>query len=98
MIMCCWMSTTALETQIALLGRLGHPPQCHFLADPASVGKTQEHNLELLARLSLFHSLGTPICWGFIRANGFIRYDPAMPPAVRRDRAPRIIAVALAGI
>lgn len=66
----------------------------HITADPGiGFGKTQDHNLALLARLSLFHSLGVPVLLGASRKR-FIGTIGNAPQA--RDRAPGSIAVALA--
>lgn len=67
-----------------------------IIADPGiGFGKTQEHNLALLARLGLFHSLGVPILLGASRKR-FIGAIGNAPQAT--DRMPGSIAVALAGI
>jgi len=85
----------ALERQIAVLEASGIPRSA-ILADPGiGFGKTQEHNLALLARLSLFHALGTPILLGVSRKR-FIGTIGNAPQA--QDRAPGSIAVALAGL
>lgn len=56
-----------LEAQIALLERSG-VGRHQIVADPGiGFGKTLEHNLALLSRLSLFHSLGVPILLGASR-------------------------------
>lgn len=66
----------------------------HVIVDPGiGFGKTQDHNLALLARLSLFHSLGVPVLLGASRKR-FIGTIGNAPQA--RDRAPGSIAVALA--
>ena len=58
-------------------------------------GKTLEHNLALLARLSLFHSLGLPILLGASRKR-FIGTLSGEQEAARR--MPGSIAVALGGV
>lgn len=58
-------------------------------------GKTLEHNLTLLARLSLFHSLGLPILLGASRKR-FIGTISGADEAQRR--MPGSLAVALAGV
>ncbi|MEH6645004.1 dihydropteroate synthase [Sulfitobacter sp.] len=65
-----------------------------IIADPGiGFGKTQNHNLTLLARLSLFHSLGVSVLLGASRKR-FIGTIGNAPQA--RDRAPGSIAVAIA--
>ena len=59
------------------------------------MAKTQAHNLALLARLSIFHSLGVPVLLGASRKR-FIGTIGGAENA--RDLAPGSIAVALAGI
>jgi len=58
-------------------------------------GKTLEHNLALLARLSLFHNLGVPVLLGASRKR-FIGTIGAEAEAARR--MPGSLAVALAGV
>ena len=58
-------------------------------------GKTLEHNLALLARLSLFHSLGLPVLLGASRKR-FIGTISGAEEAQRR--MPGSLAVALAGV
>lgn len=84
-----------LEARIAALEAQGIARN-HIIADPGiGFGKTLEHNLALLARLSLFHSLGVPILLGASRKR-FIGTIGGTAEAA--DRAPGSIAVALAGI
>ena len=84
-----------LEGQIATLVARGIPAS-RIIADPGiGFGKTLEHNLALLARLSLFHTLGVPILLGASRKR-FIGTIGKEPDAAAR--APGSIAVALAGI
>lgn len=84
-----------LEQQIARLVEQGQARE-RIIADPGiGFGKTQAHNLALLARLSLFHGLGVPILLGASR-KGFIGNiagvaDPA-------NRLPGSLAVALAAL
>ena len=58
-------------------------------------GKTLQHNLTLLARLSLFHDLGCPVLLGASRKR-FIGTISAESDAARR--MPGSLAVALAGV
>ena len=84
-----------LEKQITALEQAGIVRNS-ILADPGiGFGKTQEHNLALLARIGLFHMLGTPILLGASRKK-FIGTIGQAPKAA--DRAPGSIAVALAGL
>lgn len=84
-----------LEARIAALGVAGIA-RTRIIADPGiGFGKTLEHNLALLARLSLFHSLGVPILLGASRKR-FIGTIGNAPQAT--DRAAGSLAVALAGI
>ncbi|GAA6174899.1 dihydropteroate synthase [Sulfitobacter pacificus] len=56
-----------LETQIAALVKSGIPRD-RIIADPGiGFGKTLEHNLTILARISLFHSLGVAVLLGASR-------------------------------
>ncbi|WP_299546045.1 dihydropteroate synthase [uncultured Tateyamaria sp.] len=68
----------------------------NIIADPGiGFGKTLEHNLALLTRISLFHSLGVPILLGASRKR-FIGTIGKAPEA--SARAPGSVAVALAAI
>ena len=58
-------------------------------------GKTLQHNLTLLSRLSLFHNLGVPVLLGASRKR-FIGTISA--EAVAQKRLPGSLAVALAGV
>lgn len=71
-------------------------PRSRIIADPGiGFGKRLQHNLTLLAGLSLFHGLGVPILLGASR-KGFIgKLGHAPDPAVR---APGSIAVGLAAL
>lgn len=69
--------------------------RARILTDPGiGFGKSVEHNLALLRRLSLFHGLGCPILLGVSRKR-FIGTLAAEPVADRR--MPGSVAVALAG-
>ncbi|WP_299613886.1 dihydropteroate synthase [uncultured Tateyamaria sp.] len=68
----------------------------NIIADPGiGFGKKQEHNLSLLNRISLYHSLGVPILLGASRKR-FIGTLGNAPEA--SARAPGSVAVALAAI
>lgn len=63
-------------------------------------GKTLAHNLDLMARLSLFHGLGCPLLLGVSRKSFIARVvadspDAAPPP---EQRLPGSLAAALAGV
>lgn len=84
-----------LETQIQMLEASGIP-RTRIIADPGiGFGKTMQHNLTLLARLSLFHTLGVPILLGASRKR-FIGTIGKAPQAAAR--APGSIGVALAAL
>ncbi|TXI02204.1 MAG: dihydropteroate synthase [Pseudorhodobacter sp.] len=71
-------------------------PEGRLAIDPGiGFGKTLEHNLALLARLSLFHNLGVPVLLGASRKR-FIGTIGAEAEAARR--MPGSLAVALAGV
>lgn len=85
----------ALETQVDGLVSLG-VSRHNIVVDPGiGFGKTLAHNLALLARISLFHSLGCPVLLGASRKR-FIGTIGKAPLA--QDRMPGSIAVALEGV
>ena len=84
-----------LAARIEALTALGISP-AHIIADPGiGFGKTLDHNLALLARLSLFHTLGVPILLGASRKR-FIGTISGAEKAT--DRMPGSLAVALAAL
>ncbi|WP_176249476.1 dihydropteroate synthase [Sulfitobacter sp. HGT1] len=84
-----------LEDQISKL-ETGGIARNAILADPGiGFGKNLEHNLALLARISIFHMLGTALLLGVSRKK-FIGTLGNAPDA--KDRAPGSIGVALAGL
>jgi len=84
-----------LEARIEALQASGIP-RARIIADPGiGFAKTQAHNLALLARLSLFHSLGVPVLLGASRKRFIGTIGNAPQPA---DRMAGSIAVALAGL
>ena len=84
-----------LAGQIDRLEALGIA-RSQIIADPGiGFGKTLEHNLALLSRLSLFHSLGVPVLLGASRKK-FIGTLGGEEIAARR--LPGSIAVALAAL
>jgi dihydropteroate synthase len=71
-------------------------PRAGLAVDPGiGFGKTLEHNLALLARLSIFHDLGVPVLLGASRKR-FIGTIGAEADAAKR--MPGSLAVALAGV
>ena len=67
-----------------------------IMVDPGiGFGKTQAHNLALLARLSLFHSLGCPVLLGVSRKRFIGTIGGADTPT---DRMPGTLALTLAGV
>ena len=84
-----------LEARIASLEAQGIKRN-RITVDPGiGFGKNLEHNLALLARLSIFHSLGVPILLGASRKRFIGTIGGAVDPV---ERAPGSIAVGLAGI
>jgi dihydropteroate synthase len=84
-----------LEARSAALERHGIA-RARIILDPGiGFAKTQAHNLALLARLSLFHTLGLPVMLGASRKR-FIGTIARVPEP--RARVPGSVAVALAGV
>lgn len=84
-----------LAERIGALTALG-VPQDQIIVDPGiGFGKTLDHNLALLARLSVFHSLGVPMLVGASRKRFIGTLGKAEQP---RDRMPGSVAVALAAL
>lgn len=84
-----------LEARIDFLVSVGIP-KSRIVTDPGiGFGKTLDHNLALLRRISLFHSLGCPILLGASRKK-FIGTVGKAP--VAGDRVPGSIAVGLAAL
>lgn len=85
----------ALAARVALAEAAGID-RARLAVDPGiGFGKTLEHNLALLNRLSLFHALGLPVLLGASRKR-FIGTIGAEAEAARR--MPGSLAVALAGV
>ncbi|MCU0899434.1 MAG: dihydropteroate synthase [Cypionkella sp.] len=85
----------ALAARLAAAEAAGIP-RTRMAVDPGiGFGKTLAHNLALLARLSLFHSLGVPVLLGASRKR-FIGTLSGEEDAARR--MPGSLAVALAGV
>ncbi len=84
-----------LATQIDKLVAAGIARN-RILADPGiGFGKTRAHNLALLRRISLFHTLGCPILLGASRKRFIGTIGKGAPGS---DRAPGSIAVGLAAL
>jgi dihydropteroate synthase len=84
----------ALAARVAACEQAGIP-RARIVVDPGiGFGKTLDHNLALLAGLSIFHGLGVPILLGASRKSSIGRLTGAADPA---DRVPGSIAAALAG-
>lgn len=84
-----------LETQIETLTAQG-VARSRIIADPGiGFGKTLAHNLTLLARLGLFHSLGVPVLLGASRKR-FIGTIGGVAQA--KDRAAGSVGVGLAAL
>jgi dihydropteroate synthase len=84
-----------LENQLQTLQQAGIGRH-QIMVDPGiGFGKTLDHNLALLAGLSLFHGLGCPILLGASRKKFIATLGHAPEPA---QRMPGSIAVALAGV
>jgi len=72
-----------LAARLAALEALGIP-RAQMMVDPGiGFGKTQAHNLALLARLSLFHALGVPVLLGVSRKRFIGTLGKAPEPAHR---------------
>ena len=90
-----------LDVYDALSARLAQAeaagiPRARLAVDPGiGFGKTLQHNLTLLSRLSLFHNLGVPVLLGASRKR-FIGTIGAEAEA--QKRVPGSLAVALAGV
>jgi dihydropteroate synthase len=84
-----------LEERVAHAESLGIP-RTRILVDPGlGFGKTLQHNVTLVQRLSLYHGLGCAILLGASR-KGFIGTLGGAPEA--RNRVPGSLAVALHGV
>lgn len=84
-----------LQTQIDRLTALGVSREAIIVDPGIGFGKTLDHNLILLARLSLFHGLGVPVLLGASRKK-FIGTLGGAPSAA--DRMPGSLAVVLAAL
>jgi dihydropteroate synthase len=73
----------ALEARIAMATAAGID-KARIIADPGiGFGKTVEHNLALLGRLSLFHGLGVPLLVGVSRKSFIARLSAGEPAGQR---------------
>lgn len=85
----------ALAARIARAEAAGIPGH-RIVIDPGiGFGKTQEHNLAILRRISLYHALGCPVLLGISRKRFIGVIGQAENPA---DRAPGTLALTLAAI
>jgi dihydropteroate synthase len=84
-----------LAAQISMFAELGISRDLIVIDPGIGFGKTIDHNLALLNRLSLFHTLGCPILLGASR-KGFIRTIGNAPDP--KSRSCGSVAVALQGI
>lgn len=67
-----------------------------IVIDPGiGFGKTSDHNLQLIRRLSLFHGIGCPVLLGVSRKRFIGEIGLAQEPA---DRVPGSVAIALEGL
>ena len=85
----------ALSDRMAVAVAAGIPRDRIAIDPGIGFGKTLAHNLTLLSRLSLFHSLGVPVLLGASRKR-FIGAISGVEEAAKR--MPGSIAVALAGV
>jgi dihydropteroate synthase len=85
----------ALEARIAAAMAAGIARSCLVVDPGIGFGKTLAHNLDLLARVSLFHALGVPVLVGASRKR-FIGTIAGVPEPA--DRMPGSVAVALAAV
>ncbi|MDP0928891.1 dihydropteroate synthase [Paracoccus onubensis] len=85
----------ALEARLARAEAAGIPRNRIFVDPGIGFGKTQDHNLALLRRISLFHGLGSPILLGLSRKRFIGAIGGAERPA---DRMPGTLALTLAAI
>jgi dihydropteroate synthase len=70
--------------------------RARLLVDPGiGFGKRIEHNLEILAQLDLYRSLGLPVVLGVSRKSFIGRLAGDAPPA---ERLPGSLAAAIAGV
>jgi dihydropteroate synthase len=84
-----------LEERVAACMNAGLPKD-HIVVDPGiGFGKTQDHNLQLIRGLSLFHGLGCPILLGVSRKRFIGDLGNAQEPA---DRVAGSIAIGLEGL
>lgn len=68
----------------------------HIVVDPGiGFGKSFEHNLEIMARLALFHALGCGVLLGLSRKSFIGQLSDGAPP---KDRLPGSLAGALYGL
>lgn len=85
----------ALEARVARAEAAGIPRSRIFIDPGIGFGKTQDHNLALLRRISLYHGLGCPILLGLSRKRFIGTIGGAERPA---DRMPGTLALTLAAL
>jgi dihydropteroate synthase len=84
-----------LESRIAACYSAGIPRE-NIAVDPGvGFGKLVSHNLELLAGIGAFHTLGCPVVLGVSRKSTIARLSRGEPPDAR---LPGSLAAALAGL
>lgn len=85
----------ALQARITEAVSAGISPD-HIVVDPGiGFGKTGQHNLAILRRISLYHGLGVPVLLGLSRKRFIGTYGRAENP---RDRGPGTLALTLAAV
>jgi dihydropteroate synthase len=85
-----WLEARIAACEAAGIGRE------RLIVDPGiGFGKTLDHNVALLASLSIFHGLGCPILLGASRKSFIGRLSGGVPAP---ERVPGSIAAALAGV
>lgn len=84
-----------LAARVAACVAAGIPPE-RICVDPGiGFGKTVLHNVQVMARLGLYHGLGCPVLLGVSRKSFIARLSQEEPP---KDRLPGSLAAALAGL
>ncbi|WP_255448462.1 dihydropteroate synthase [Telmatospirillum sp. J64-1] len=84
-----------LAGRVAACRAAGIPPELICIDPGIGFGKTVDHNLEIMARLSLFHGLGCPILLGTSRKSFIGRLSKGEAP---KDRLAGSLATGLAGL
>jgi dihydropteroate synthase len=84
-----------LGDRVAAVMRAGMPRECIAIDPGLGFGKDVKQNLELIARLDEFTSLGVPVLVGASRKS-FLGAITAEPDPTRRDAASVVAALAAA--